>query len=92
MWFKRFKDEDCQSVKDNRHPGRKKNTRTPAKVEAVARALVGNHTKTVWMIADETGIPKSGVHSILKKDMNLSKITPKLIPKDLTTAQEACCH
>ena len=42
------------------------------------------------MIADETGIPKSGVHSIRKKDMNLSKITPKLIPKDLTAAQEAC--
>ncbi len=87
VWFKRFKANQA-SVKDNNHPGHKHTTRMPAKVESVAHALVGDRRKTVRMIAEETGILKTGVHTILKKDMNLSKITPKLIPKDLTGAQQ----
>ncbi len=40
-------------------------------------------------LADETNISKSSVHGILKKDLNLSKIAPKLVPKDLTDEQKS---
>ncbi len=40
-------------------------------------------------LALETNLSKSSVHTILKKDLHLSKITPKLVPKDLTVEQKA---
>ncbi len=89
VWFKRFK-EGHESPKDNKHPGRVKTTGSQANMDRVHRALAHDCRKTVHMLANELQLPKTGVHHILKKDLNLSKIAPKLIPKLLTAEQEAC--
>ncbi len=39
-------------------------------------------------MAENTGINKLTLHSILKKELNLSKVTPKFIPKLLTDEQK----
>lgn len=91
VWFKCFK-EGRDSPKDNQHPGKKKTTGSQTNVDRVHCTLAHNRRKTVHMLASELDLPKTGVHHILKKNLRMSKITPKLIPKDLTTEQEACCR
>ncbi len=88
VWFKRFQEEDQQTVKDKKHPGRKRTARSAKNIESVARALLDDCRKTVRMLAEEVGMAKSSVHSILKKDLTLSKIAPKLVPKLLTDEQQ----
>ncbi len=53
-------------------------------VDRVHQSLAQDCRKTVRMLADELDLPKSGVHKILKGDLKLSKVAPKLIPKLLT--------
>ncbi len=40
------------------------------------------------LLSEELQLPKTGVHRILKKELNMSKVAPKLVPKLLTPAQE----
>ncbi len=88
VWFKRFQQEGQQSVKDNKHPSCRKSSRSAKNIEAVATALLDDRCKTVRMLVEEVGVPKSSVHTILKKDLTLSKIAPKLVPKLLTQEQQ----
>ncbi len=39
-------------------------------------------------MAAEVGISKTSIHQVLKKDLNLSKLSPKFVPKVLTQAQK----
>lgn len=89
VWFKRFKDGRV-SPKDDHHPGRNKTTGSQANVNRVHCALAHDRRKTVRMLASELDLPKTGVHRILKKNLKMSKIAPKLIPKQLTPEQEGC--
>ncbi len=43
---------------------------------------------TVCQLAEEADLSKSSVYNMLKKDMKLPKITPKMIPKLLTDEQK----
>ncbi len=87
VWFKRFKEESCDSVKDDARPGRKCTSRTQANINAMQRALHPDCTKTVRMLSEELDIPKTSLHTILHQDLKFSKIAPKLIPKELTAEQ-----
>ncbi len=42
-------------------------------------------------LAEELSLSKSSMHNIVRKDLNLSKITPKFIPKELNQAQRDQC-
>ncbi len=39
-------------------------------------------------LAQELSVSKSSIHNIVRKDLKLSKLAPKFIPKDLTQAQK----
>ena len=80
VWHKRFL-QGCNSFKDDRHTGRPKSARTPQKIKTVEAALRKDRTLTVRQLAEETNICKSSVHGILKKDLHLSKVAPKLVPE-----------
>ncbi len=75
-------------MKDNKHPGRRKSARSAKNIEAVARSLLDDCRKTVRMISEDVGVNKTSVHDILKKDLSLSKIALKLVPKLLTHEQQ----
>ncbi len=90
VWFKQFKEENRNSVSDDPRPGRKRTARTRPNVDAVHRCLHPDWRKTVRMIAEEVSLSKTSVHKILKDDLNLSKVAPKLVPKLLTQEQVAC--
>ncbi len=87
VWFKRFK-QGRDDANDNKRPGRRKTTASRTNVQRMSQALNDDRRKTVRMLASELDLPKTGVHRILKKELSLSKIAPKLVPKLLTPAQE----
>ncbi len=95
VWHKRFQ-EGRSSFKDNKHTGCPKSSRSAQNVRRVQRCLDRDQRVTVRQLAEETNISKSSIHSILKKDLGLSKLAPKLVPKVLTQEQKdfrvRLCH
>ncbi len=47
--------------------------------------------QTVCSLAQQLDIGKTSVHNLLKKDLKMSKIALRFIPKDLTAAQKQGC-
>ncbi len=86
VWHKRFL-AGRTNFKDDKHTGRPCSTRSQTNIGVVQQALQQDQRLTVRQLSQMTDIPKSGVHSILKKDLNLSKVAPKLVPKLLTDEQ-----
>ncbi len=86
-WCRRFSSRDT-SVQDKPRPGRKRTARSQQNIQAVSNVLGQDRRQTVRDIAAEIGISKSSVHQVLKKDLNLSKLSPKFVPKVLTQAQK----
>ncbi len=86
VWHKRFL-AGHTDFKDDKHTGRPRSTRVAANLDKIQGALQGDRRLTVRQLAEMTEIPKSGVHNMLKKDLNLSKIAPKMVPKLLTDEQ-----
>ncbi len=76
------------SFKDDKHTGRPKKTRCAENIQKIRDVLNQDKRKTVHQISAETDIPCSGVHTILKNDLNLSKVAPKVVPKLLTDEQK----
>ncbi len=87
VWHKCFK-EGRTSFQDDKHTGCPCSARTPANIQSVSAAVQANRRKTVRQISEDTKISKTAVHTILKKDMNLSKVAPKMVPKLLTDEQK----
>ena len=87
MWHKTFS-QGRDQVKDLACPGHPKSTRTDEAVQQVRDQLQADRRKTVRQMSEDTGINKTTLHTILKKDLTLSKVAPKFIPKLLTDEQK----
>ncbi len=87
VWHKRFS-AGRTDFKDDKHTGRPRSGRCNANIKCIEKCLEQEKRVTVRVLPDETNISKSTVHSILKKDLNLSKLAPKLVPKVLTQEQK----
>ncbi len=87
VWHKRFKD-GLTTFKDTPHTGRPHSTRTNRNIDKVRQLLDADKQSSIRDIADKLNLKKSSVHNILKKDLQLSKLAPKMIPKILTEEQK----
>ncbi len=86
-WFKVFTDDPTRPVKDAKYTRRPKSARTAANTALVQGQLQVEKRQSVRKIAQETGLSKDTTHRILKKDLDLTKIAPKFIPKLLNQRQ-----
>ncbi len=57
------------------------------KVQAVDEFLQGNRSATLQEVADEVQISMTSAHRIVKKELKLSKLCLKFVPKELTQEQ-----
>ncbi len=87
VWHKRFLNGET-SVKDKKRPGRPRSVRTDEAVQKVNQLLGQDRRQTVRDMADQLSISKTTLHTILKKEMKLSKLCPKFVPKVLTQEQK----
>ena len=58
-------------------------------VEVVRAVMVKDRRLSVRMIAEEAGLNKNAVHSILTEHLHMRKIRAELVPKNLSVEQKA---
>ncbi len=87
FWFRRFQQEPDRHTKDQKHTGRRVSKWTQKTLEAVQRKLDEDRQATVRQVAASCDIGKTTAHKILRKDLSLTKLAPKFVPRVLTAAQ-----
>ncbi len=87
LWHQHFTAGEV-STTDKKRSGRPRTACTPTQIDAVSTHINNNQCQTVREIAQDLGMSKTSVHSIMKKELQLSKLSPKFIPKDLTAEQK----
>ncbi len=88
MWHKRFSNGEM-STADKKRSGRPKSATSQEQIDAVCTHLTGDRCRTVREIAQDLGMKKTSVHTIVKKELKLSKLACKFVPKILTDQQKA---
>jgi len=78
-WHKGFK-EGRENVEDDPRSGRPISSTNDQNVEVVRTVMAEDRRSSVRMIAEETGLDKSAVHSILTDHLHMQKICAKLVP------------
>ena len=82
-WHKAFKDRR-ESVENEQCAGCPSTSRTENSVARVKAVLDRDQCLSVWLIAEEVGLPKTDVHQIITEDLHMRKICVKLGPKNLS--------
>ncbi len=76
---------------DRPRPGQQHTACNPDIIQKVSNKISEDRRETVRSVAADLGISKSSVHNILKKDLSLTKLCLKFIPKLLTQEQKDFC-
>lgn len=87
VWHKRFTQGEV-STKDRARTGRPRSAQNADMIQKVTDIVEADRRVKVRDIAEQLPISKTSVHKILKKDMALSKVSPKLVPRLLTDEQK----
>ncbi len=87
QWFRKF-NSGITSIKDKQRPGHPKSVRMPANIQKVQDRLQQDRCSSLQDLSDDVGIKTSSLYTILKKDLHLSKLAPKFVPKVLTNEQK----
>ncbi|XP_012920488.1 putative uncharacterized protein FLJ37770 isoform X2 [Heterocephalus glaber] len=77
-WHKRFK-EGREDVRDDARSGRPVTHRTDENIQKVRNLVCSNRQLTVRMMAEELNLDKETVRLILKENLNMRKISAKVI-------------
>ncbi len=87
VWHHRYRN-GWTETKDQKRSGRPKSVRVPATIQRVQTAINADRRSTMRGLSEDLAISKSSLHNIVRKDLKLSKLAPKFIPKDLTQQQK----
>lgn len=87
-WFRVFTADPGKSTADAKRAGRPKSKRTPAGIDKVKTQLQADRRSTLRQLARETEMAHSTVRKILKKDLGMSKIAPKFVPRVLSQEEK----
>ncbi|XP_034522201.1 protein GVQW3 isoform X2 [Ailuropoda melanoleuca] len=77
-WHKRFK-EGREDVRDDARSGRPVTHRTDENIQKVKDLVCSNRRLTVRMMAEELNLDKETVRLILKENLNMRKVSAKVI-------------
>ncbi|XP_007461763.1 PREDICTED: putative uncharacterized protein FLJ37770-like [Lipotes vexillifer] len=77
-WHKRFK-EGREDIRDDARSGRPVTHRTDENIQKVKDLVCSNRQLTVRMMAEELNLDKETVRLILKENLNMRKVSAKVI-------------
>lgn len=77
-WHKRFK-EGREDVRDDARSGRPVTHRTDENIQKVKNLVCSNRQLTVRMMAEELNLDKETVRLILKENLNMRKVSAKVM-------------
>ena len=86
-WHKRFVDGRL-SVEDDAKPGRPCSVKTDVNIEKVRELVRTDRRLTIRMMADQLGIDKELVRSILVDNLGMRKVCAKMVPRLLLEDQK----
>lgn len=86
-WFRRFK-EGRQSVDSDPRSGRPSTSRNEDKIAQVQAVVRSDPRLTVRKIAQECHVSVGSCDEILRKDLNMRRVSAKLVPPLLTEDQQ----
>jgi len=81
--FKRGDFSTCVALR----PGRPKTVTTPAIIDQIHEIIVEDHRISAESIAEQLGISRERVGSIIHKDLDMRKLSAKWVPKCLNADQ-----
>ena len=81
-WYKLFK-EGRERVEDEERLGRPSTSTDDAHIQKVKELVLANCRLTIRDIADEIGVSKGSINSILKDVLGLKRVKSRLVPKML---------
>ncbi len=87
VWHRRFR-EGNENIKDRPKTGRPRSACSGRNCDAVRDFVQAHRNCTLQDVASEVNVSVTSAHRILKKDLKLSKISPKFVPKELTAEQK----
>jgi len=76
------------STCDAPSPGRPKTVTTPEIIDQIHDLILEDHRISAKSIAEQLGIPRERVGSIIHEDLDMGKLSPKWVPKCLNTDQK----
>ena len=85
-WFKDFS-EGRDLVEDEPRTGRPTTSKTDVNVERVKSLVRSDRRLTIRLVAEQLNLNKSIVHDVLKNNLQMRKVSAKLVPKNLTVQQ-----
>jgi len=93
-WVQRFW-EGREDPKDDARSGRPSISSSNENIDRVRSLVLNDRRLTVRMIAEELGLGKSSVYTILTEHLDMKKVCAKIVPKLLTPEQKLqwkeCC-
>jgi len=93
-WVQRFR-EGREDPKDDARSGRPSTSSGNENIDRVRSLVLSDRRLTVRMTAEELGLGKSSVHTILTEHLDMKKVCAKIVLKLLTPEQKLrrkeCC-
>jgi len=93
-WVQHFQ-EGRENPKDDARSGCPSTSSGNENIDRVRSFVLSDRQLTVRMIAEELGLGKSSVHTILTEHLEMKKVCAKIVPKLLTPEQKLqwkeCC-
>ena len=86
-WHKRFV-EDGESVEDDPKSGRPCTSTTYTNIEKIRQLVRSDRHLTIRVIANEVGIDKETVHTILIDTLGMRNVCAKMVPRLLTESRK----
>jgi len=86
-WVARFKRGDFSTC-DAPRPGRNKIVTTPEIIDQIHEPILEDRQTSAKSIAEQQGISRVRVRSIIHKDLDMGKLSEKWIPKCLNADQK----
>ncbi len=87
VWHKKFARGE-ESTKDKKRTGRPRSVRTAENIQKIQDALSDDRRVTLEELSQKVDVKPTTLHTIMKKDLQLSKLAPKFIPRILTPEQK----
>jgi len=86
-WVAHFKPGDYSTC-DALHPGRLKTVTTPEIIDQIHKLILEDCWISAKSIAEQLGISREGVGSIIHEDLDMRKLSAKWVPKCLNADQK----